>query len=146
MKISLIALGLLMASKLALAAHGHGGGDREQHRAYMQQALGLSSEQIEQMEEIRERGGSREDMREVLTEEQQEKAQQMREKHKGKFAKRLTRMQQHLNLSDEQVAQIQAIREDGGSRDEVHSVLTEEQLTQLEEKRARHPHRGGNRE
>ena len=141
MKVIVIVLGLLLASTAALA--GHGPGSRDEHRAHMQQALGLSSEQIEQMEEIRERGGGREDMRSVLTEEQQAKAEEMREKHRGKFAKRLARMQEHLGLSDEQVAQMQEIREQGGSREEVHAVLTDEQKTQLEEFRASRNHGDG---
>ena len=44
-----------------------GGGDR---MARMQRNLGLTDEQVKQMREIRERGGSREEMRAVLTEEQ----------------------------------------------------------------------------
>ncbi len=45
-------------------------------------------------------------------------------------------MRQHLNLSDEQVSQMREIRQNGGSREEVHAVLTDEQRTQLEEHRA----------
>jgi Spy/CpxP family protein refolding chaperone len=44
-----------------------GGGDR---MARMQERLGLSDDQVIQMKEIRESGGSRKDMRAVLTEDQ----------------------------------------------------------------------------
>jgi len=44
-----------------------GGGDR---MARMQERLGLSDDQVSQMQEVRERGGSREDMRAVLTDDQ----------------------------------------------------------------------------
>jgi len=47
--------------------HRTGGGDR---LARMQKNLGLTDDQVKQMREIRERGGSREEMRAVLTEEQ----------------------------------------------------------------------------
>ena len=51
---------------------------------------------------------------------------------------RLARMQQHLGLSDDQVSQIRDIRANGGGREEVSQVLTEEQRTQLEEHRSEH--------
>lgn len=54
--------------------------------------------------------------------------------HRGN---KLARMQEHLQLSDDQMAQIQQIRENGGSREDMHAILTEDQLAQLEEHRAR---------
>ena len=53
-------------------------------------------------------------------------------------AQRLERMQVHLQLSDEQVAQIQQIRADGGGRDEIRAVLSEDQQAKLDEARKRH--------
>ena len=47
-------------------------------------------------------------------------------------------MQAHLELSDEQVAEMRRIREDGGSREEVRAVLTEEQQAKWDQARERH--------
>jgi Spy/CpxP family protein refolding chaperone len=137
MKAIVITLGLLMASTSSLAEQdgGRPDADHEKRRAHIQQELGLSSEQVEQMREIREQGGSREDMRAILTEEQQTKAEEMRAKHREKRAERMDRMKEHLELTDEQVEQMREIREQGGSREEAHAVLTDEQQAKLEEAR-----------
>jgi hypothetical protein len=42
----------------------------KQRMAHIQQALGLSQEQMEQIREIRQNGGGREEIRGVLTDEQ----------------------------------------------------------------------------
>jgi hypothetical protein len=57
-------------------------------------------------------------------------------------------MQEHLQLSDQQVTEIRSIREAGGGREEVFSVLSDTQRAQLEEHRAMHKgrHGGGGRE
>jgi Spy/CpxP family protein refolding chaperone len=65
--------------------HGQqGSGDRI---ARMQKNLGLTSEQVAQMHEIRERGGGSEEMRAVLTEEQKvimrERRRQAKEQKQG---------------------------------------------------------------
>ena len=140
MKAIILTLGLLMTATSALAERegGPNAGDRDGHRARMQQELGLSEEQIQQMREIQEQGGSREDMRAVMTEEQQAKAQELRKSRKGDHAQRISRMQEHMGLSDEQVAQMQEIREQGGSREDMQAVLTEEQQAKLAEKRSAH--------
>ena len=138
MKTFILALGLLVTATSALAEREGGPGDRDGHRARMQQELGLSEEQLQQMREIREQGGSREDMRAVMTEEQQAKAQELRKSRQGDHAQRLNRMQEHLGLSDAQVAQMQEIREQGGSREDMQAVLTEEQQAKLAEKRSAH--------
>jgi len=57
-----------------------GSGDR---MARMQQNLGLSDEQMTQMREIREHGGSREEMRAVLTDEQRAIMGERRSHSKG---------------------------------------------------------------
>ncbi len=46
----------------------------------MQKQLQLSDEQVENMRQIREDGGSRKDMRAVLTDEQKEHAKEMKNK------------------------------------------------------------------
>jgi Spy/CpxP family protein refolding chaperone len=51
---------------------------------------------------------------------------------------RLQRMQQHLGLSEEQVAQIRDIRAQGGTREDVHAVLTEEQRSRMAQARKQH--------
>ena len=60
---------------------------------------------------------------------------------RGNPEERLQRMQQHLDLSDDQVSQIQALQDSGLSRremrDEIHSnILTDDQRTRIEEHRA----------
>lgn len=58
-------------------------------------------------------------------------------------AERLARMQESLGLSDAQVRQIREIREQGGSREDIHAVLTEEQRNVMKERRAQHRGQGG---
>ena len=58
-------------------------GDREARKSRMQEHLGLSDEQMTKMEEIRKKGGSREEMRAVLTPQQQAKFDAMRDRHKA---------------------------------------------------------------
>ena len=56
---------------------------------------------------------------------------------------RLARMQQHLQLRDDQVTQIRSIRESGGTREDIFNVLNETQQAQLREHRARKGRHGG---
>jgi hypothetical protein len=49
---------------------------------------------------------------------------------------RMARMQQNLGLSDEQIAQIRQIRDNGGGKEEILSVLTDEQLALMKKRRA----------
>jgi Spy/CpxP family protein refolding chaperone len=58
---------------------------------------------------------------------------------------RLARMQEHLDLSDEQVEKIRQIRESGGGREEIDAVLTEEQQAKLQERRDQMKGQGGKR-
>ena len=51
--------------------------------------------------------------------------------HRPSKEERLSRMQQHLNLSEGQVSQIRGIHENGGGREEVAAVLTEDQRQQM---------------
>lgn len=138
MKIFIVTLALALALAATTAmSEGKGGphGGGKKHMARMQQELGLTEEQIAEMRQIRQSGGSREEVQAVLTEEQRARAKEMR-------GERMTRMQQHLGLSDEQVAQMKEIREQGGSREEVHAVLTPEQQEKIAERRRAH---GGKR-
>ena len=64
---------------------------------------------------------------------------------RGDPEQRLQRMQEHLDLTAEQVQQIRDIREAGGGREEIQAVLTDEQRATMEEHRARWKDRSGGR-
>jgi Spy/CpxP family protein refolding chaperone len=49
---------------------------------------------------------------------------------------RLAKMQQNLDLSDEQVAQLRQIRDNGGDKEQILAVLTDEQLETMKKRRA----------
>ena len=51
-------------------------------------------------------------------------------------ADRMARMQQNLGLSDQQVAQIRQLRDNGGSKEEILAVLTDDQLEIMKKRRA----------
>ncbi len=53
-------------------------------------------------------------------------------------AARMERMKQHLQLSDEQVAEMRRIREEGGGRKEMRAVLTDDQREKWDQARERH--------
>jgi len=53
-------------------------------------------------------------------------------------AARLERMKSHLELTDDQVAEIRRIREEGGGREQVRAVLTEEQQARWKAQRKQH--------
>lgn len=131
MKTIMMVLALALVSGTAIAQPG---GGRNLER--MQEELGLTEEQVEQIREIRESGGGREEIHEVLTEEQQAKAHELRSQRKEKHAGKLERMQEELELTDEQLAEMREIRESGGSRKDMHAVLTDEQQAKFEELRA----------
>ena len=56
---------------------------------------------------------------------------------------RMARMQDRLGLSDDQVSQMQEIRERGGNREDMRAVLTEDQRAQIDAHRAQRKHQGG---
>ena len=58
-------------------------------------------------------------------------------------AERMARMKAHLELSDEQVAEMKQIRADGGGRDDIRAVLSEEQAEKWDDARQRHRQKGG---
>ena len=120
---------------------------RAERKALMQEQLGLSAEQIEQMDQIREAGGSREEIQAVLTEEQRAKMDEFRSQRAARSnkmrAERKARMQEQLGLSPEQIEQMDQIREAGGSREEIQAVLTEEQRAKMDELRSQRRAGGG---
>ena len=132
MKALILALSLTVASAgvLAQSEDERPSGNKFAKLERMQNNLGLTDEQVRQMRDIRQAGGSREDMNAVLNPEQQAKAAKLRKTHKGKGGDRKRRLQQ-LDLSDEQKTKIQNIRKEGGSREEVRAVLTPEQQAKL---------------
>jgi len=85
-RLAITVLGVVLASSAAWAERPEGaqGQHRAQHMARMQQHLGLSDEQVSQMREIRENGGSREEMRAVLTDEQRSTMDEHRKNRKAK--------------------------------------------------------------
>lgn len=66
---------------------------------------------------------------------------------------RIARMQEHLGLSNEQVEQIREIRKNGGGRDEIRAVLSDEQRVLAKEHKGnmkgkgkgKHSGKGGSR-
>ena len=57
---------------------------------------------------------------------------------------RAARMQKELGLSDEQMQQMRSIRENGGSREEMRSVLNDEQRAIVKDRRSKKQGRGKN--
>lgn len=124
----------------------HGKGPNLEH---MKARLGLSDEQVEQMRDIRDNGGNREDMRAVLTDEQRALMDQHRAERGGQRGgpggrgPKMERMKAQLGLSDEQVAQMREIRDNGGNREDMRAVLTEEQRALLEQHRTEYNRQRG---
>ena len=82
-----IILGLALASSMALAEKPEGGrgkGDPEQRLQRMQQHLDLSDEQVSQIRDIQANGGGREEIRGVLTEDQQARVREHRQHRKAR--------------------------------------------------------------
>ncbi|MFT5482833.1 MAG: Spy/CpxP family protein refolding chaperone [Halieaceae bacterium] len=48
---------------------------------------------------------------------------------------RFSRMQKHLDLTDEQITRIREIRETGGGREEIRAVFTDEQREKIKQRR-----------
>jgi hypothetical protein len=80
-----IVAALVVASSLALAESGRDGSGKhknhQRHAAHLQEKFGVNDDQLSQMREIRENGGSREDARAVLTDSQQDQMDQWRQDH-----------------------------------------------------------------
>jgi chromatin segregation and condensation protein Rec8/ScpA/Scc1 (kleisin family) len=77
-------LALLSATALAQVEGKLAGADQ---LARMQKNLGLSDEQMAQLHELRERGGSREEVRAVFTDEQWAQMQERRRQAKARRGK-----------------------------------------------------------
>ena len=101
---------------------------KEERLVRMQEHLNLSDEQVDEIRTVHSNGGGRDEIRDILTDDQREQLKNFRKSGKGEH---LGRMQEHLNLSDEQVSEIQSIRESGGGRDEISAVLTDDQRQQM---------------
>ena len=139
MKHITIALGLALISSLALGQpEGVAPQTGPGHKRAMLEQLDLSPKQRETMREIRASGGGRDEIRAVLTEDQQSKLRKLKKSHNDPAGDRARRMKTHHGLSDEQAEQMKSIREAGGSREEVRAVLTEEQQAKLDAVKKRH--------
>ncbi len=139
MKHITIALGLTLISSLALGQpEGAAPQSGSDHKRALLKQLDLSPEQREKIREIRASGGGRDEVRAVLTEDQQVKLRRLKKSHNDPSGGRAERMKAHLGLSDEQAAEIKSIREAGGSREEVRAVLTEEQQEKFDAVKKRH--------
>jgi Spy/CpxP family protein refolding chaperone len=140
-KIAALATIIVMSTSTFVTAgeSGQGRPTPEERLGRMQKHLDLSDDQVSQIQEIHDNGGGREEIGAVLTEQQRAKMG----KHRGSD-ERFKQMQKHLDLSDEQVSQIRDIRSNGGSREDVANVLTEEQRNKAKEHRKQREHsRGG---
>lgn len=108
-------------------------GKTGRERRQAMRRLDLSDEQRTQLQEIREQ--SRTAVDEVLTDEQQAQLQAMRAERGERRKNRRGEFAEELNLTPEQQAELDAIKED--ARTQVEAVLTEDQLTALEGKTGR---------
>ncbi|MEM8642198.1 MAG: Spy/CpxP family protein refolding chaperone [Cyanobacteria bacterium P01_G01_bin.54] len=95
--------------------------------------LDLSADQQAQMREIKD--AKQDQMAEILTPEQQAQLEEMQEsrsgrKGDGKGGDRLERLAEELGLTDDQRAQMQAMREE--TRELIQGVLTPEQRAEVE--------------
>lgn len=138
-------LAAAIATPLVSYAQDGKGTITDEQLTRMQQHLELTDEQIAEMRRIRDDGGTKKEVRAVLSDEQKAKAQEMKaargNSDKGKSRKegkstvtdeQLSKMQEALGLSDEQLAEMRQIRDGGGSAKEVRAVLTEEQKAQVQ--------------
>lgn len=78
--VSMIAGGLLL-SQVSIAESGDKDERRQQHRQHMQEQFGVTDDQFSQMREIRSNGGSREDMKAVLSDDQRSQMREWREQN-----------------------------------------------------------------
>jgi len=140
-----ICIALLLAASVSAPFAVLAGEDKDKtisdaQLSRMQKRLGVTDDQLEAMRKIRGEGGSKKDIRSVLTDEQKVRAQELKaareagkkdksqDEGKGGISdKKLAKMQESLGLSDEQVAQMRQIRDEGGSAKDMRAALTEEQ-------------------
>jgi molybdenum-dependent DNA-binding transcriptional regulator ModE len=108
---------------------------KEQRLVRMQEHLNLSDDQVEEIRSVHSNGGGRDEIGAILTDDQRG---QLRSFRKSGKEGRNNKMREHLNLSDEQVSQIQSIKESGGGREEIAAVLTDDQRQQMHEFKKNH--------
>lgn len=139
-KIAVLATIILMSTPAFVAAgeSGQGRPAPEERLNRMQKHLDLSDDQVSQIQEIHDNGGGRKEIGAVLTEDQREKLNK-----RGGSEDRLNRMQKHLDLSEDQMSQIREIHSNGGSREDVAEVFTEEQRNKAKAHRQKTEHRRG---
>ena len=61
----------------------------------------------------------------------------------GDRGDRMARMQEHLGLSDAQIEHIRGIRKNGGSREDMRAVLTDDQRTTMDQHHRNRKNHGG---
>lgn len=110
-------------------------GQKGPNYSRMQKELGLTEVQVQKMRDIREAGGTRDELDAVLTDEQRAKSDELRKEHAAKSKKRMERLKKDLALTDAQATEIAAIRESRGGREAIRAVLTEEQRVKFDEMR-----------
>jgi len=134
--IALVVLTMMSMPLLALAGDEKSSLSDKQLTT-MQKRLQLSDEQMSQMRKIRDEGGSKKEMGAVLTDEQKARAKEQKARAKEQKStmtdEQLSKLQKHLQLSDQQMSKMRKIREDGGTRKEIFAVLSNEQKAQLKE-------------
>ena len=121
---------IIMALSLAATAEekNRAKPTKEERLVRMQEHLNLSDDQVEEIRRVHSNGGGRDEVSAILTDDQRE---QLKRSRKSGKEERINRMREHLNLSDEQVSQIQSIKENGGGREEIAAVLTDDQRQQM---------------
>jgi molybdenum-dependent DNA-binding transcriptional regulator ModE len=108
---------------------------KEERLVRMQEHLNLSDDQVEEIRTVHSNGGGRDQVSAILTDDQREQLKSFRKSGKEE---RINKMQEHLDLSDEQVSQIHAIKENGGGRKEIAAVLTDDQRQQMHDFKKNH--------
>lgn len=137
-KIAVLATVILMSMPAFVAAgeSGQGRPTAEERLSRMQKHLDLSDDQVSQIRQIHDNGGGRDEIGTVLTEDQREKIGKRRGPEE-----RLNRMQKHLDLSEDQMSQIREIHSNGGNREDMTEVLTEEQRNKAKQHSKQREHR-----
>lgn len=137
--------------KAMMGRQGYKASRHRMHREAFIEELGLTDEQVEQFDSLRT--SHKAAMKGLLTPEQLEKFDERRQdtgsgsmgKAHGKH-RDAGRMMEQLDLSDEQKSQLKTLRNEQcvSMRDGLKSILTDEQLDELEELREEgQRHRGG---
>jgi len=104
--------------------------------AQLKNDLNLTDEQVKKMREIRDNGGTRQEIQAVLTPEQRTKQAALRKQHHGDRKARKAQLQKEIGLTDAQRKQIAEIRRKGGTREEMRAVMTPEQQAKFDAHRA----------